>query len=277
MTFLPGYDPSAAKATGGRTVTRGLSPKLWRNVRPELAPLGGNFQMFSDWYNWVNITPTTAASTTADTTNNQCTFTNNTDNDGQLIKASSIAGAPGDILALDSEGGADEEGCQAQFQKQGLTPRDGYDIYFEARVALSDIATAPDTFVGLASSDTTVMTAASATPTATDFTGFYTNASTSLLFGNDVDVTATSIHTLLDHATSTVTSEAFVKVGFVLRGTQDGGEYYINGVSQSEVITWAAAANAVMYPSFACLATAAVDSIMYIDWYAIAQWETAGQ
>lgn len=263
MTFLPGYD----------TTGLGLSPAVWKNVRPDVIAVSpiGFFKIKSDWTDWQDVTPTTAATTTPSAANNWTTLTNKTTNDGQMIKASSIAGAPGDIISLDSEGGADQEGVEVQFLNEALTPRDGYDIHFEARWALTDIGTPPDTFVGLASSDATIL--AGTTPSATDFTGFYTNASTSLLFGNDVDVTATSLATLTDHATGGATS--FVKTGFILKETQDGGSYVLNGVPQIEEITWAGAANAVMYPSFACSATAAVDSIMYLHWYAIAQVPTA--
>ena len=63
MPFPPGYyDGSAVRqvAAASKTITGGLSPSVWKNVRRDSAP-EGVFSLQSNWSNWTNLQPTTAA------------------------------------------------------------------------------------------------------------------------------------------------------------------------------------------------------------------------
>ena len=277
MPFPGYYDPTATQVAASKRPYGGLSSKLWRDV-PETVvannPDGNYARMFSgaDLADFIALT----ASGTNDYVT--CTEVNN----GTTGLKNAIAGATGPVLEMDTASTTDLDGHQIQFLKMGVTPTDGWDIYFEARIAQTDIggttvSSSAELFAGLASSDATIM--AGTTPTATDWIGFYTAlADGAVTFGvgdaTTRSVTSSAAHTLVDldqvAAVAQVPS-AWVKVGFVLRGTADSGEYYVNGVRGEQSVTWTSAPDAVVYPSFVCQSNATTDPITYINWFKIAQ------
>ena len=271
---FPGYiDTSAKNVADSKRPFGGLSSALWKHVNESAIANnpGNNYaRMFSgaDLADWIDLTTTAnndyAIGTEATT--------------GATVITNGVAGATGPVLAIDSEAGGDGQGMEIQFSKMGVTPTDGWSIYFEARIALSDISSGvPDSFAGLASIDTTVMTTAGL-PTAANSAGFYTSAAASLNFAVTTGTPSAvdTGHDMVDldqaDAVAQVPS-AWTKVGFRLDGTADGGDYYVNGVKGAESVTWSLGPDAVIVPSFSCLGSAAVDVLMFINWFKVAQVE----
>ena len=129
MPFPGYYDPTATQVAADNIAYAGLSSKLWRDVPQSVMannPGDGYFhlQRFS---NWVNLT--------TETSNSEATMSYLTG--GQCIKAVvNYPGAEGPTLEVDSED-TDNQGVESlQFNGQVVTPKAGYDIIFEARVAI---------------------------------------------------------------------------------------------------------------------------------------------
>ena len=275
---LPGYyDPTATQVAASKRPYGGLSSKLWRDV-PETVVANNPDDNYARMFSGADLADFIAL--TASGTNDYVTCTEV--NNGTTGLKNAIAGATGPVLEMDTASTTDLDGHQIQFNKMGVTPTDGWDIYFEARIAQTDIggttvSSSAELFAGLASSDATIM--AGTTPTATDWIGFYTAlADGALTFGvgdaTTRSVTSSAVHTLVDLDQAAAVAQvpyAWVKVGFVLRGTADSGEYYVNGVRGEQSVTWTSAPDAVVYPSFVCQSNATTDPITYINWFKIAQ------
>ena len=282
MPFPGYYDPTATRVAAGNKGHEGLSSALWRDVNESAVannPGNGYAKLFSGAD--LGIFTTLSSTTTNE-------WVNNTEvNNGTVTVINGVTGATGPVLELDTASVTDLDGVNVQFLRMGVTPEDGYDIYFEARVAQTDIggstvSSSAEMFAGLASSSTTVMTGT--IPQAADWMGFYTPlADGTLIFGVDEgtapSITASSVHTLvdLDQANATVASrnpEAWVKLGCVLRGTANGGEYYVNGVAGTQSVTWTSGPDAVVYPTFVSQSNATTDPIVYLHWFKVAKIPT---
>jgi len=272
MPFPGYYDPTATQVTADRIAHQGLSSRLWRNVN-QMSIMGnpgeGYFHL-QRFGNWLDITTET---TTAEATMGYLTG-------GQAVRATAnYLGAEGPTLAVDSEG-TDNQGVESlQFNGQLVTPKDGYDIIFEARVAVSTTTNAPSTIVGMvARADAAVLAINGGAIAADDWIGFTTAESLSCNFSVEdgtLSTSASAVHTFVDMATA-ADGKDWVKLGFMLRGTANTGEYYVNGALGSESITWTAGPNVALVPTFGCLSSGSA-SILRVHWFAVAQVPTEGK
>jgi len=266
MPFPGYYDPTATQVAADRIAHAGLSSRLWRDF-PEGAMAnnpGHGFYHLENFSEWENLTTTGITA--------KATFTESTA--GQVLNAFGVAGATGPVLALDSEAGGADQGGNLQFLPIGLVPTAGHDIFFEARIAITDAATMPFIYAGLASVNTAIIDG-DPKMAVTDWAGFYHITTTGVLtFGVDggttQSITTSTIHTMVDAATSADGTD-WVKVGCRINGTAGGGEYYVNGTLGTDTITWSNGPDTTLYPSFVCQGGAAVDTILYVDWYAVGQ------
>jgi len=266
MTFLPGYDPSATKVAASESGSEGLSPNVWKSVRPDI--LAGNpdgYFRLQRWDDWLTIDDDPVA-------NDFCTGTRATAGQA-LINAANLTGATGTVLQVDPASSTDTQGITLQFHNIQLTPKDGFDIVFEARFCVTDAATMPELYAGLCDTSATA-TISGGAMNATDWIGFYSLASGSVIFGVEdgtQSVTSSAVHTMVNYDTNSDGSE-WVKLGFVYHGDQRGGNYYVNNVKGTQSITWSAGpTDVVLWPTFVCQSNGTVDPIMELHWFAVAQ------
>ena len=269
---FPGYhDTTAQNVSDDNIAYAGLSSKLWRDVDPNLIqanPGYGYFHM-ERFDSWVDLT--------TETSNEKATMNYLTG--GQAVRPqANYAGAIGPTLAIDSEG-TDNQGIESlQFLGQTVQPTAGWDILFETRVAIEDVANAPSLFMGLAAIDAALLEDSSGQQvSADDYIAFQNDEALTCFFGVEDGTeskTALLVHTFVDMITA-ADGKDWVKLGFRYKGTGTGGEYYVNGVKGTQSITWTAGPGSdtalTLVPSFAILATGAADAILRCHWYAVAQ------
>lgn len=171
-----------------------------------------------------------------------------TTGDYLLTAATSGTGAistvyPG-CIAIDAGAATANQGAQIQRLKSMFLPASGKDLWFEARVRMATAIIA-QLFVGLAASDTTII--ASGAMNVNNHIGWssITNDGV-LLFDCDKAGTGTTI------AATSVSTSAWVRLGFKYDGTADTIQQYINGVATGSPIATANIAKAAMYPTLVC-------------------------
>ena len=280
MPFPGYYDPTATQVAADDIAYAGLSSKLWRDVPQSVLANNPGDGLFELWRptKWAPLTSDTAA-------NDQATL--NILTGGQaVVPAANWTGAIGPVLDVDSEG-TDNQGVEAlQFTNMMVTATPGWDIIFEARVQLSDLANIPSTFVGLADAGGAVLKDDSGqTYAATDWAGFYQleSALTAKFAVEDgtLSETDSAVHTFVDAATAD-DGKDWVKLGFRLTGADSsgsplGGEYYVNGVKGTQSVDFTVGPVGAIVPSFGCLASGAADAILHVHWFAIGQVPTIGR
>lgn len=175
-----------------------------------------------------------AAATTGD-------YTLTTVTSGSAAISTTYPGA----LAIDAGAATATQGCNLQRLKAGFLPASGKDLWFEARVRMTTAVVA-ELFIGLAASDTTII--ASSAVAVNNHIGWSSITDDGvLLFDADKAGTGTTA------AATSVSTSAWVSLGFKYDGTADTVQQYINGVATGTAIATTYIPKAAMiYPSFVC-------------------------
>jgi len=147
-------------------------------------------------------------------------------------------------LAIDAGAATAAQGANVQRLKSAFLPATGKDIWFEATVRMTTAIIA-ELFVGLAASDTTII--ASSAMAVNNHLGWSSITDNGvLLFDADKAGTGTTI------AGATVSTSAWVRLGFKYDGTADTVQQYVDGVATGSPIATTYISKSVMYPSFVC-------------------------
>lgn len=191
-----------------------------------------------------------------------------TTGDYLLTAATSGTGAistvyPG-ALALDAGATTANQGPQIQRLKAAFLPASGKDLWFEANIRMTT-GIISQLFIGLAASDTTII--ASGAMTTNNRIGWTSvTADGVLLFDCDKAGTNTT------KTATSVSTSAWVRLGFKYDGTADTVQQYINGVATgAAVATTYIPKAAVIYPSFVCQAAGTGQPVMNIGGYRVFQ------
>jgi len=241
--------PELSQYKTASTLGVGLSPLLWGDAPSdaELSDPGNGINYFNDFMNEVDVT-----------TGDGWTLTQ-VDTKGSITVE---AAAPGGVLEVKSAtGDSADDGITAQLKNCAVKPAAGVDIWFEARVKVSE---ADEQWAfGLAAVDTTIIAA-----------GVWDDASDKVLFGHHtgtadkidiVNARTTAEDDFADAAD--MTDDTWVTVGFKITGLTDI-EYYINGAPITAAVTDDNIPNAAM-----CLTAVAqyeaADTILSVDWVKI--------
>lgn len=208
--------------------------------------------------------------------------TDPTDDDGWAITATTT----GSIVTADMAGGgivfdsaghnAADDGIEAQMPGESWVPAAGKTLWFEVRVKMTDVDTTPDQFfVGLSTTDTTLMAAGVLDAASNSLIGFYTDSATASA-GTMAFITdkASSTETDAD-AVAEIADATFVKLGFKVYTTSAGAlalDYYVDGVKIGTVTDTDDIPIVEMCLSFVskCEQTSA-DAELTADWVRIAQ------
>jgi len=147
-------------------------------------------------------------------------------------------------IAIDAGAATAHQGAQIQRLKSMFLPATGKDLWFEARVRMTTAIIA-ELFIGLAASDTTII--ASGAMNVNNHLGWssVTNDGV-LLFDADKAGTGTTI------AATSVSTSAWVRLGFKYDGTSDTVQQYINGVATGSAIATTYISKSAMYPTLVC-------------------------
>lgn len=187
-----------------------------------------------------------------------------TTGDYLLTQAVSGTGAisttyPG-CLALDAGASTTTQGPNLQRLKSMFLPASGKDIWFEARVRMA-ATVAAELFIGLAASDTTII-AASANSTNNRIGWTSVTDDGVLLFDADKAGTGTTA------AATTISTSAWIRLGFKYDGTADTLQQYVDGVAVGSAIATTYISKSAMYPSFVCQATGTGQPVLHFTYRA---------
>ncbi|NIT61567.1 MAG: hypothetical protein GWN67_20505 [Phycisphaerae bacterium] len=229
----------------------GPSPAIWNNVdvlELMLNPQKGVYY-FDDFMGQIDVT--TADGWTL-------TQSNATGTIGPLTTDQ------GGVLQITSVGALADDSINAQLTNCNVKPASGVNIYFEARVNMTD---ATQQFVlGLAEVDTSLM-AAGVLDDVVDKVVFYHEAAST-----DNKISAASSNDASEEKDADVAANVdntYVKLGFIIEGTSKV-TYYVNGVQVGTCEDSSDLPNEVMCLSAFCGYESAA-GIMHIDWVRIAQ------
>lgn len=183
-----------------------------------------------------------------------------TTGDYVLTAATSGTGAistvyPG-VLALDAGAATSTQGVNLQRVKSMFLPAAGKDIWFEARVRMTTTVVS-ELFIGLAAVDTSII-AASAQSTNNRIGWTSVTDDGVLLF--DCDKAGTGATS----AATTISTSAWIRLGFRYDGTADTVQQYIDGVATGSPVATANISKSAMYPSFVCQAAGTGQPVLNI-------------
>lgn len=185
------------------------------------------------------------------------------------------AGAVGTFTTSDEVGGVGKADSGSTTVTQGINiqlggtaaenflPDTDDVIYFEGRFKLSGNSTGPELFIGLTTTDTTII--GSSALTVTNYIGFKSLTDDSVLIGCCKD--GTTEQTVA--AVQTMAADTYYKLGFKVTGTSRL-EFFVNGVLNSTAIT-ANIPTTEMRISFVCQSSGTTQPILYVDWVRAAQ------
>jgi hypothetical protein len=164
------------------------------------------------------------------------------------------------VLLLDSASSTATQGVQIQRIAANFVPKAGRSIWFETRVKITDTATGPQMFLGLANIDSTII--ASSLVTTTSHIGFSSITDDNALLGlsEKAGVAATGVNT------TTLVNNTWATLGFIVNGLTDI-TFYVNGAAVSKITTVTAIPAVALAPSFVCQSGGAVDPIMHLDYW----------
>ncbi len=149
-------------------------------------------------------------------------------------------------IAMDAGAATAAQGPQLQRLKSMFIPAAGKDLWFEATVRMTTAIIA-EMFIGLAASDTTII--ASSAMNVNNHLGWSSITDDGvLIFDADKAGTGTT------KAAGSVSTSAWIRLGFKYDGTADTVQQYINGVATGTAVATTHIAKAAMYPSFVCQA-----------------------
>lgn len=229
------------------TLGVGLSPLLWDSA-PDIKDPGLGVSFFDDFTGPIDPTATAGGWTLT-----------LTDTKGSINHE---AGAPGGVLQFTSAtGDSADDGIQGQLTNCCVLPAAGTDVWFEARVKVSQAD--EQWAIGLCAVDTTVIAA-----------GIFDDVSDKVLFGHHTG-TADKINTITARTSAqdetadvaAMTDDTWVTVGFKITGITTV-DFYVNGALVESGAVTANVPNAAM-----CLTAVAqyeaADTILSIDWVKI--------
>lgn len=158
-------------------------------------------------------------------------------------------------IAINAGAATAAQGAQIQRLKSMFLPATGKDIWFEARIRM-ETAIIAEMFVGLAASDTTII--ASSAMNVNNHLGWSSITDDGvLLFDADKAGTGTTA------AATSVSTSAWVRLGFKYDGTADTVQQYVNGVATGSAIATTYIAKAAMYPTLVCQAGGTGQPVMH--------------
>ena len=252
MAFPGAYDKGASD--------RGLSTKLWKDVNIQAVmadPRRGWFVLQDFNRGGLTFGGAVASGGIVDTTATS----------GTTVLATGTAGE-GNILQMNSGATTVTQGENVQFPNR-VQIVNGYDTYFEACVKFTGIGTGPETFIGLAAADTTII--ASSLNSSTDFVGFYSITDDNVLVFATEDGGTAALETATIH---TLVEDTYVKVGFKVAGAGDTAgsvNSFVNNVAIAHAVTPNCPDSTDVYPSLVCQANGTTQPIMETLWFAVAQ------
>ncbi len=185
-----------------------------------------------------------------------------TSGDYVLTAATSGTGAisttyPG-CLALDAGAATSTQGVNLQRVKSMFLPASGKNIWFEARVRMATTVVS-ELFIGLAAVDTSII-AASANSTNNRIGWTSVTDDGVLLFDCDKAGTGTTA------AATTISTSAWIRLGFYYDGTADTVQQYIDGVATGSAIATTYISKSAVYPSFVVQAAGTGQPVMHFNY-----------
>lgn len=222
------------------TNDRGLTPACWRGLDVSVLGSGRQLFYFNDFHEYNSSLVTGTQATT-----------------GTIAHSVAEYGA----VEIDCNSTTNGQGFNVQFNGPYVTPAAGELVIFECRLKVADIATGPELFAGLATTDTTII--ASDAVAVADWMGFYSLASNAVYAGVEdgtQSVTSSAVHTLVD--------DTYVKLGIRVHHSNKI-EVYVDGELVQTNLTASAAPDAILRPSFVCQSNGTTDPILHVDWFAV--------
>lgn len=208
---------------------------------------------------------------------------NKTDGDGYIVSQDAngqivTTNLAGGAILIDSNGNAaSHDGVNVQVSGTTWLPAVGKDLWFEARIKMTDCATSPDEhFIGLHDINTDIIeqSGGALDESSADMIGFYQDASTSTTEMEFVTCKVSSPE--IDTNIATVANGTWIKLGFWVR-TVNGVltvEPYVNGdVQLADIVTDTddIPVSLMTLSYVAQVGQTSADAEIYVDWVRIAQ------
>lgn len=239
----------------------GPSPSIWGNcpVHDMIEDPRTGVYYFEDYVS--PIDPTTA-----------CGYTITQVTTGAIVMTDAVGG----VLKVDAAGNATaDDGVNAQVTGETWLPAVGKELWFEARVKMTDCATTPDQhFVGLSVTETALIAAGVLAVTGS-LVGFYTDTGTTagrISFGV---IKATSADQTADlTAAAAVANATWVKLGFRIHTVANALQVtpYVNGVAfTAKTDTDDIPLTEMTLSYVAQVEQTSADAELHVDWVRIAQ------
>lgn len=166
-------------------------------------------------------------------------------------------------LAIDAGAATSTQGANVQRLKSMFIPAANKSIWGEFRVRMGTTNVA-EVFIGLAASDTTII--ASSAMNVNNHLGWQCLTDDGvLLFDSDKAGTGTT------QASTTITTSAWLNLGFFYDGVADTLTQFVNGVATGTAIATANIAKLAMYPSFVCQGAGTGQPVLLVGGYRIFQ------
>ena len=220
------------------------APLLPMAIDPTVA-----YDFFEDWMNWKGVAVATTAM--AGWTVTQATA-------GGVTTSDTLQGG---ICVIDCDSATEGQGMNIQYTEGTLPfiPVAGRDIWFEAKIKVTDAVDDVQLFVGLSAADTSIISGNDMT--AANHIGFECLSSAALLFGAEKAGTeATPV------AATTLVEATYVRVGFHVNGVTDV-THYVDGVKIGTSILTANIPVVGITPSFVCQSGSSTgEPELYVDW-----------
>lgn len=177
-----------------------------------------------------------------------------------------VTDAAGGIAIADSGDSDAGDGINIQFGGgEMFLPAAGKDIWFEARLKI--YGAHPDFFLGLAPTDTTIITAVPAIST-TNHLGLLSLTGDSVLL--EAGSKASTATTSTFNGGTALTTATYYKLGFRTNGVTNT-LFYLNGVKQTNTLATAYIPVTEMRPSLVCQSNGTGQPAVYIDWLDVVQ------
>lgn len=163
------------------------------------------------------------------------------------------------VWLLDCNSSTSTQGANLQFITLPVQVTTSNVVAFEWRGKVADVATGPEAFLGLHTSDTTIIASSAMGASANSWAGFKT------LTDNNVYLATTADNTTEETDTgATLVDDTYVRLGFRIE-RREFCDFYVNGVKVSRNTTNLPLASDVLFPSFVCQSAGTTDPIMHLD------------
>lgn len=200
-----------------------------------------------------NFVSYNAAATTGD-------YTLTTATSGSAAISTTYPGA----LAIDAGAATSTQGCNLQRLKSAFIPAANKSLWAEFRVRMTTTVVS-ELFIGLAASDTSIIaTSAMSTNNRIGWTSVTDDGV--LLF--DADKAGTSLTPI---AAATISTSAWLRLGFYYDGAADTVQQYVDGVATGAAVATANIPKAAIYPSFVCQAAGTGQPVLNVGGYRVFQ------